>query len=160
MIIATGVICYMGLLSLSQAVPVAIAGAILGDWLWYFIGRKYARVLLKRFPSMLQKVEKLKHKVEEKGHILAFSGRFIFGGAVLFPVALGFYKYPFKKFALYEVIGTTLWAIIGISVGYILGQSSEYFFGEIKKIKHLVVVILVIAAAFWLLKKKYLNNKD
>ena len=158
MIIATGVICYMGLLSLSQVIPVAIVGAILGDWFWYFMGLKYATILLKRFPSMQDKIEHLKQKVEDKGNILAFSGRFIFSGALLFPITLGFYKYPFKKFALFELIGTSLWAIIGIFIGHLLGKSAEYFFGEIKEIEHLVLVIALIAITIWYLRKKYINN--
>ncbi len=159
-IIATGVICYMGLLSLNQAIPVAIAGAIIGDWLWYFIGRNFAEALISKFPSILPKIESLKDKVVSKGTILAFSERFIYGGAFIFPIALGFYKYPFKKFALFEVIGTSLWAIVGIFLGHILGKSAEYLFGEIKEIEHLLLVIAIIAIAIWYLRKKYLNNKD
>jgi len=159
-IIATGVICYMGLLSLNQAILVAIAGAIIGDWFWYVIGRNYAEALINRFPSVLHKIESLKGKVISKGAMLAFAERFIYGGAFIFPITLGFYKYPFKKFAMFEVIGTSLWAIVGILLGHLLGKSAEYLFGEIKEIEHLLLVIAIIAIAIWYLRRKYLNNKD
>lgn len=160
MIIATGVVCYMGMIPITQAIPVAIIGAIVGDWFWYFVGYKYARILIAKFPSLLNKIEHLKVKVEAKGNILAFSGRFIYGGALLFPLALGFYKYHFKKFALFEVIGTSLWATVGAFTGFILGKSAQYIFGEIKRVEHLLLIIVVISALVWFLRKRYLNNKD
>ena len=160
MILAAGILCSLGYLSFAETIPVAITGAITGDWVWYFTGRKYAGALINRFPSILHKIEKLKTKVVTKGTMLAFAERFIYGGAFLFPVTLGFYKYPFRKFALFEVIGTSLWVIIGILIGHLLGKSAEYFFGEIKEIEHLVLVIALIALTIWYLRKNYLQGKD
>ena len=89
MILVSGVLCYLGMLSLEETIPVAIFGALMGDQFWYFIGRYYGQNILKRFPLLEQRVKKLEHSVKKRGIWLAFSGRFIYSGAILFPVKLG-----------------------------------------------------------------------
>ncbi len=158
MIFTTGVLCYLGLFSSTEVIPVAIAGAVVGDQFWYAMGRYYATALLNRFPSLKQKVQGLKPTIIKKGSWFAFSGRFIYGGAFLFPIALGTYHYPHKKFTLFDILGVTLWSFAGILLGLTLGSGVEAFVGKIDKVWH-ILLLLLLAILILSMIKNYLKKK-
>ena len=159
MIISTGILCYLGLLSFGSAFFVAILGAIAGDQLWYFLGKNYALKLLDYFPSFKPLVAKLEESVQYKGAFLSFSGRFIYGGAILFPMTLGIYKYEHKTFTLLDALGVMLWGFLGISLGYLLGTSTELLFGKLEKVWHFILIIAFIIFISWVIKKYILTNR-
>ena len=152
MIIIAGVLCYLGLLPLSKTIPVAILGAVAGDQLWYFMGRNYASVLLERFPSAKEKIEKILPLIKEKGDLFSFGSRFIYSGAVIFPLSLGFEKYSYKRFTLFDTLGVSVWAVVGISLGYIIGTGAESILGKIKKVEEALLLIIVIALSIYIAK--------
>lgn len=159
MIIVSGVLCYLGMLSLVQTIPVAIVGAFIGDQFWYMIGRFYNRNILDKFPSFKQKIKKLEHSVKKRGVWLAFSGRFIYCGAILFPVTLGTYGYLYKKFTLFNTLGIIVWSVSGILLGYLLGTGAEQVFGKIEKIEHFIGLVFLIILSVCLIKFYFDNSK-
>ena len=146
MILITGFLCYLGMLPLKESILVAILGAVTGDQMWYLLGRYASDTLLQRFDKLKAGIEKLSQKVIQKGDYLAFSSRFVYSGAVLFPMTLGMSRYPYSRFTLLDSIGISIWAIVGISIGYMFSASAEKMFGEIKTIEHLLLYIIAIVA--------------
>ncbi len=159
MILATGILCYLGMLPLQSAIPVAILGATLGDQLWYALGRRYMQAILDRFPSLGERVGRMGAKVRHKGDILAFSSRFLYSGAILFPLALGYYRYPWRRFTLLDLLGVGLWATTGVLLGYLLGTGVEQLFGEIKKVEHLLLVLVLVGLGAWQTRRYFTNRK-
>ena len=159
MILVAGILCYLGMLSFASTVFVAILGAIAGDQLWYFLGKSYALKLLNHLPALKPRVQKLESSVEKKGALLSFSGRFIYGGAILFPVTLGIYKYDHKTFTIFDALGVTLWSFLGVLLGYVLGTSAELIFGKLEKVWHFVLIIAFVIFMAWVIKKYLLINK-
>ena len=153
MILVSGVLCYLGMLSFFEAVPVAIAGAVVGDQFWYFVGKNYASLLLKKFSTLKERVEKLADSVTSRGKWLAFGGRFVYGGAILFPVTLGIYNYSHRRFTLFDTLGVTLWSFSGILLGYFLGSQIEEFLGKIEKVWHFVLLIAVVLVVLYLITR-------
>jgi membrane protein DedA with SNARE-associated domain len=153
MIIATGILCYLGMIECKSAFIAAYIGALIGDQLWYFIGKKYTTALIKKFPKFQQKIKDLETKVKEKGKILSFSGRFVYGGAIIFPLSLGFYKYPYKNFLKFDALGVFLWSLAGILLGYILGTSASSFIGKIDRVWHFLLLTLLAVVSIYFLKK-------
>jgi membrane protein DedA with SNARE-associated domain len=151
-IFISGVLCYLGMLSIEEAIPVAIAGAIISDQFWYFMGKNYASLLLEKFISLKKKINKLAPSVKNRGSLLAFGGRFIYSGAILFPLILGMYSYSHKRFTLFDFIGVSLWSTGGVLLGYILGSGVEKFVGKIEKAWHFFLLIGLILLAVWLMK--------
>jgi len=160
MILATGVLCFLGLLDIRYAWFVAYAGALIGDQLWYLLGRDFLTLLFGKIPSLQQKIKHLEERVKQKGKLLSFSGRFIYGGAILFPLSLGFYRYPYRTFLLFDALGVFLWSGLGIVLGYALGTSAQTFMGEFEKIWHIVVVILLAVSLILFAKKYYCMKKQ
>lgn len=144
MIIITGLLCYLGMLPLKESIAVAIIGAIVGDQMWYLLGKYASKSILDRFDTLKKGIEKLSDKVAKKGNYLAFSSRFIYSGAILFPMSLGMSGYSHSRFTLLDSIGVSIWAMIGIAIGYLFSASAEKIFGEIQTIEHLLLYIIAI----------------
>lgn len=159
MILVSGVLCYLGMLSLKETIPVAIFGALIGDQFWYFIGKNYSHILLNRFPLFKQRIQELESSVKKRGRMLAFCGRFIYGGAILFPVTLGTYRYLHKKFTFFNTLGILLWSVLGITLGYILGTGAEQVLGKIEKIEHFIGLLLIIIVLVWITKPYFCRKK-
>ena len=159
MIIVAGILCYLGMLSIPSTFLIAALGAIIGDQLWYFLGRNYTLKLLNYFPSLKPRIEKLENSIQHKGALLSFSGRFIYGGAILFPMTLGTYKYNHTRFTIFDALGIIVWSFLGISLGYILGTSSELIFGKLEKVWHFVLILAFIIFIAWVIKKYLLIKK-
>ncbi|WP_457605700.1 DedA family protein [Nitratifractor sp.] len=145
MILVTGVLCYLGMLSIPQTLPVAVLGAVVGDHLWYWTGRRFAPLLMDRFPALARRVEAIEPSVQRRGALLAFGSRFIYSGAILFPLALGTGRYPYGSFALYDALGATLWANVGIALGYFLGTGIERLLGRMRTLEHLLLLVIFVA---------------
>ncbi len=152
MIFTTGVLCYLGMLNPYSAFVVAVLGAVLGDQLWYFLGKYYGEFVEKHFTLLYKKIQTMKERVETKGKYLAFAGRFVYGGAILFPLTLGTYNYSHKRFTFFDLLGVSVWGFCGIFLGYLLGSSVEQFIVKITKVWHVVVLVLCVVGSIWLLK--------
>ena len=159
-ILLSGVLCHLGVLPCEETLIVAILGAIAGDQMWFYIGRNYAHSVLSKFPLLKEKVDALKSKVETKAKWLAMSSRFIYGGAIAIPLVLGIQRYSYKKFTLFDAIGTSLASMVGLTLGYMLSSSLKNITTQISKIEHFMLLLVIIVAIMSLYKyKKKLNKR-
>jgi len=154
MILVSGVLCYLGILTLGPTFSAALLGAVIGDHIWFILGRKYGQSILNRFPAFEQKSKKVFASVKSNANLIASTSRFIAGGAIIFPLILGLKHYPQKKFTLFDILGDSVWALLGLSLGYILGTAVEQLFGKIERFEHLLLIILVIVFGVWFFKYK------
>ena len=159
MILATGILVALGMLPPGWAVVAALAGAVLGDHIWYGLGRRFGARLPARFPRLAEKIRGLEGAIRRRGAWFAFGQRFIYSGAVLFPVALGIYRYPLRRFTRYDLLGDTLWSIGGIALGYLLGSGTEILLGRVERVWHLLLLLGAVSLAVWLLSKKLPRRK-
>jgi len=154
-IILSGVLCHMGVLPCEKTIFVAILGAVAGDQMWFYLGKNYADKVLSRFPALQAQVQKLQNKVQSKGNMLAVSSRFIYGGAVVFPLVLAINQYPHRKFTLLDTLGVSLASLAGLALGYFLSDSFKKILGDINHFEHILLFIIVSAVAV----KLYYNYK-
>jgi len=153
-IILSGVLCHLGVLPCEKTYIVAILGAIAGDQMWYFAGKYYAKAILNKFPNIKKKVNDLKDKIADKGHILAFSARFIYSGAVVIPLALGVNDYSYKKFTLFDALGVSIALALGLTLGYFLSNSYKSLIGDVSHIEYLFLAIITVFIALNIYKKR------
>ncbi len=90
---------------------IAIAG-ILGNFLGYWFGAKYGVYLYKREDSFLFKKKHLfaaKDFYEEKGAFTIVIARFLPIVRTFVPIIAGIVKMDYKKFILYNILGSIVW---------------------------------------------------
>jgi len=154
MILISGVLCYLGILSFESTYLVAVFGAILSDHLWFRLGRNYGQSLLEKFPTFETRSKTIFTSIHANANLIASTFRLIVGGAIVFPLILGHKGYPQKKFTLFNILGDSIWALLGLGLGYFLGTAIESLFGKIERFEHLLLIIILIITMVWFYKQK------
>ena len=129
LVIIGGVYAGLGSLWLPFVAAVAVLGAVAGDNVGYWIGRRYGRGFLERHGRKLfvtpERLEATERYYERHGGKTVFLGRFIpVVRSVGFMVA-GVSHMPWKRFFVYDLLGATIWGIGHTLIGYGLGESYE-----------------------------------
>ncbi len=156
-IILSGVLCHMGILPCEKTLIVAILGAVVGDQAWYFIGKNYATKILNKFPKINKQIQKWQPLVKSKANLLAIGSRFVYSGAVVFPMLLAINNFSHKKFTILDTLGVTLASIFGLSIGYLLSNSFKKVLGEVGHLEHLLLFIIVVSILIKIYHNKKLN---
>ena len=154
-IVVPGVVFMLGIgalvglnaIDLWQALFWAAAGAVVGDWLSYWLGRHFDQQLrhvwpLSRYPKLIPRGEKF---FERHGGASIFFGRFVGPLRPIVPAVAGIMHMPQGKFYVINVVSAILWAPVVILPGVAFGESiqlaNEVFFRLIA-----VIVILIVLA--------------
>ncbi len=152
-LITAAVLASRGKMHIELVIPIAAAGAIVGDNIGYTIGRKGGRWLLERpgrfRRQRLQALELGEPFFERHGPKAVFFGRFILGLRVWASWLAGATHMRWRSFFLWNALGGICWATgIGL-LAYFLGHSAGKAI-EAFGIYGLVAVLLAIVSTFFL----------
>lgn len=124
---------------------ISLAG-IAGNFLGYYTGKKFGGFLLQRKDTWIYKKEYLR-KAEEfyhrRGGGAIILARFLPVVRTFAPIIAGIVKMDFKKFALYNVVGSVIWVGSLVTLGYILGENEWVK----RNLEYVIVGIVLIATA-------------
>ncbi|WP_326813704.1 DedA family protein [Streptomyces sp. NBC_01763] len=144
-------------LPLSQVLIASVIGALLGAQTGYWIGRRGGRALLAR--SRAKRLHEGANRAEELlgryGHARAIVlARFVpVVRTVLNPLA-GALNVPARQFALWQIVGGTIWTVGLVLAGYGLGASVPDVDRYLLPIVAVVVVVSLIPLAAELLRSR------
>jgi membrane protein DedA with SNARE-associated domain len=127
-LITAAVLASQGKLHIELVIPLAAAGAIIGDNIGYVIGRKGGRWLLERpgrFESRRKEVLEIGEPFFERhGPKAVFFGRFLLGLRVWASWLAGGTRMHWRSFVLWNALGGITWATgVGL-IAYFLGHSA------------------------------------
>ena len=137
-----------------SVIPVAAAGALLGDFIAYRIGRAIGkdRFGWMRRPGMQRTLAWARHGLDKRGVFLIFIGRFIPGARVAINFVAGTTRYSIRRFLIIDSIASLTWAswhfgigaagtaifdntlialVVGIAVATLLGWLFDHAFRRI-----------------------------
>jgi len=111
-------------LNISTVLPVIIAGVIIGDSLWYLVGKNYGRL-----PSLLRKIlsfisKPLDHYLNNHPHRTLFLLKFCYGLNHPTLLRAGHIGTPYRKFLKADMLASMLWIFV---IGGFAFLSYEYF---------------------------------
>ena len=108
---------------------VTAVGSILGGMVGYWIGSRGGRGLIESYgryvlitPPRFSQAEKLFHKHGSKAVLL---GRYFPLLCFMAGILSGIARLPYRRFLVYNIIGTLLWCSSHLSLGYVFGRSLE-----------------------------------
>jgi membrane protein DedA with SNARE-associated domain len=129
LVIIGGFYARLGELWLPAVSFVAVVGAILGDNLGYWIGRRYGRGFLERHGRKLfvtpERLEAAEDYYRRHGGKTVFLGRFIPVLRSVGFIVAGVAHMEWKRFIVYDVAGAIIWGVGHSALGYALGASYE-----------------------------------
>jgi membrane protein DedA with SNARE-associated domain len=152
-LVLAGFAAHRGYLQLFWVIFAAFAGTLLGDQLFYYIGRRHSQAFLKWRPYWQPRIEKAEGLIKNHQILIILAFRFLYGMRTVTPFALGIAKVPAKVFVPLNVVGALAWAICFGSLGYLFGQALEKNLGSVKKIEIWVMAgIATIGCIIWLVR--------
>ena len=101
-------------------VPAAAVGAILGDHVSYWLGR--------RGGSRLKDGKAFRwarRAIDERGGLILVIARYIPGCRTAATLTLGASRYPLRRFLLFDILAGLSWAVYSVLVGYLGGVAFE-----------------------------------
>jgi membrane protein DedA with SNARE-associated domain len=129
LVIIGGFYARLGELWLPGVAFVAIVGAVLGDNVGYWIGRRYGRGFLERHGRKLfvtpERLEAAEGYYRRHGGKTVFLGRFIPVVRSVGFIVAGVAHMEWRRFILYDVAGAVIWGIGHSLLGYALGASYQ-----------------------------------
>jgi membrane protein DedA with SNARE-associated domain len=150
-----GYLAWQGRLRFTAVVIVAIASAVAGDNMAYWLGRRYGQRLLNRFVTAApQRVERMRQFVVRHGMVAVFAARFVAGLRFMAGPLAGSTGLEPMRFFIANLLGALVYVPVivglGYGVGYGLGERIEHLRQAAGNTERIAVVALaLIAIAVW-----------
>ena len=142
-----------------EAVPViltAIASAVIGDNVAYWLGRRYGRLVLTRFIKVRpERIERMQQLVLRYGMVAVFVARFVAGLRFMAGPLAGSTGLSPVRFFIANLLGAAVYVPVAVGAGYAVGYGLSE---QIDRLRHaageaehvLIAAIVIAAAAVWL----------
>ncbi|MEX0696178.1 MAG: VTT domain-containing protein [Dongiaceae bacterium] len=148
-VVGIGALAPTGAVGLGPLMIGATAGAVAGDSLAYWLGRRYHRQIvgrwpLRRYPQLIERGEALFRRHGVKSLLL---GRFTPPARGVVPLVAGIVRMPAYRFYVVSLLAALLWAPVHLLVGALLGASLALA-GAVAG--RLAVFLVVVLGALWL----------
>ena len=156
-VITAGVVAADGDLSLALIIPLAAAGAFLGDNTAYLIGRRFGTRATERFfrsERARRRIAWADEQLQERGGELIMVGRFIPGGRTAVALSSGTLRYPWRRFIMFDAAAALIWASYSALIGYYGGQTFEGLWGLALALTIAFAVVGGIELIRWLLRRR------
>lgn len=153
-----GALITTGYMDYGWTVTAAILGAIAGDGISYWLGRRYHKHLynfwpFRNRPGLLERGEAFFHRHGGKSILL---GRFVGPLRPVIPAIAGMLAMSRQRFILTNVGSALLWGPVVLLPGMAFGLSLELaaeFAGRLSLL--LIIVLILLWVAFWLIRQLY-----
>jgi len=151
-----GVTAARGGMNLGGVVAAGTAGAMLGNWLWFWLairfGEKRIHTLIDRYSRWLtldwDEVERGQRLFHRHGSAIVLFARMIPTLRSLISIPAGLFGMSHWRFLVFSTIGTAGWSAALAGVGYFLGTR----FAEIDRWLGPIstgIVVMIVAAWLW-----------
>jgi membrane-associated protein len=159
MVITGGVLATNGDLNLLLVFAAGAAGAFLGDSACYWIGRKLGTRAAERFlrgEKGKRSLDWAERALDRRGRTLIAVARFVPGGRTAVSLVAGTTEFPWRTWALADLVGVTLWSAYSAGLGAIGGETFEdqTWKGLLLAFGLAAVVGGIIEAVRWLLQRR------
>jgi membrane protein DedA with SNARE-associated domain len=142
----------------------ASLGAIAGDSIGYFIGRRGGRPLFERLSGKLwfkeEHIRKAELFFERHGGLAVFFGRWIAYLRLLTALMAGVSRMNYPKFLLANVLSGVLWAGVICWLGFKFGRHLALIEQAIEIIGFAILAAALVATAVWFLVFRVILHRE
>jgi membrane-associated protein len=132
-----------------------IIASVLGNITGYWFGRKAGLLLYERKDSKFFRQDHLKAAAafyDNYGAIALMVGLFLPITRTFAPIVAGMVKLDFRRFVLYEAIGSVLWILCFVLTGYFIG-SIDLLKGYINYLIIIIIVVVTLPIVIGILRR-------
>jgi membrane protein DedA with SNARE-associated domain len=128
-----GLAAHRGYLELPWVLASAFLGTLLGDQLYFYIGRSKGQSILEKRPVWKSKSEKVISLLKKHQVLLILGFRFLYGLRTVTPFVLGASRIAPFFFLVLNILGAITWTIVIGVMGYMFGHTVEVIISDVKR---------------------------
>ena len=158
-----GVLVYEGRASLRLMILCACVGAMIGDSIGYWIGRRFGQTLRDSRVGKIvgrERWDKASAYLRERGGRAVLLGRFIGFLRALIPALAGNAGVPYRTFFPFSVLGGAAWGTTFVLLGVAAGRSFRIVEKWAGRASLILGAIVVVAIGFVILARKVGENRE
>ena len=145
-LLLAGYAAHRGYLDFTAVVAVSMLGAVIGDQVWFVLGRRQGTRLLERRPWLGDKVRRALLLIERHSTRILLAMRFAWGLRTALPVAVGMSRIPWQRFVLLNLLSALLWAPLVAGAGYFFGALLASHIVGLHRVEHWGMLAVVMLA--------------
>lgn len=151
LLFAVGTLVGLGHVAGPYAVLCAAAGAVAGDGLSYWIGRRWGpqlreHVLFRRYPQLLDRGETLFRRHGAKGLLIA---RYVGAVRPFVPAVAGMLHMPLKRYLPVSIVASLSWAALFLAPGWIFGASYDAVAAVADRLALVLLALVAVLGLVW-----------
>ncbi len=163
-----GVSSARGNMNLAGTIAAGTAGAMLGNWIWYWVAIKFGEarmnVFIDRYSRWLtldwDEVERGQSLFRKHGSIIVLVARMLPTLRSLISIPAGLFGMTFRRFMIFSTIGTAGWTAALACAGYFLGSQFDDVEKWLGPVSTLVIAGIVLTYVWRLLRWKAKPRTD
>ncbi|MDD2325737.1 MAG: DedA family protein [Alphaproteobacteria bacterium] len=124
-VIFAGLAAQRELLNVYLLFIAAALGSMFGDQVMFFLGRRYGRRIVHRYPKLQPKLEKIFRILEKYDVSFIMSYRFMYGVRNISALSIGMSQIAWRRFTALNAIASFVWSFVFCGVGYLFGDIME-----------------------------------
>ena len=157
LLLAAGALAGKGHLNFFACVLFAVLGALASDSLWFQLGRHKGIKILQWLcrislepDSCVRRTEGIFSKQGARSLVVA---KFLPGLGLVTPPLAGIFRMRFRRFLLFDAIGSTLWAGVFLAAGYVFAGQIERLAARLASLGGWLLVVVLGAFAPYIVYK-------
>jgi len=135
-LLLAGYAVHRGYLEFAAVVAVSIVGAVIGDQVWFALGRRQGVRLTERRPWLHDKVQRALRLIERHPNTVILAMRFAWGFRTAVPIAIGMSHISWRRFLVFNLLSALLWAPLVTGAGYFFGSLLTRYIGGLHRVEH------------------------
>lgn len=147
-VILSGFLIKLGIMNWIVVTVLVVVGAMLGDLVGYYLGKKYGFVFLEKFGKYIfikkEHIEKARAIVAKHTGKAIIFGRFSPITRPLAPFIVGASNVHIRSFWFYDFVGVFIWSVSSIALGYIFGASYHVAAGIFGKFVVIAIILSIL----------------
>jgi len=162
-LLAAGFLAQRGHIDVGDAIVFGILGAVVGDQIGYWVGRKGGRPFVLRWGHYVrvtpERLERAERFFVRHGGKAVFLARFFAGLRVFGALVAGISQMRWRTFVFYNVLGGAVWATAVVLVGYLAGGSLGLVERWLGRATVVLAALVAVAVGFYLAYRWVANNR-
>ncbi|HEY8256812.1 MAG TPA: DedA family protein [Gemmatimonadales bacterium] len=142
-LVLSGVVAHLGIFSFPVAVAAGACGSLVGDCLWYWLGRLKGPAF--RSGGLYRRVgPRIESLATRFGVWQLLLARFVYGTKNPSMIFWGLQGLPFGRFAAVDALGCSMGTFVFAGLGYLVSGSAEALVGRVRRIELWLLGALVV----------------
>ena len=155
-----GLAAHRGHLALPALWVLAAAGGMLGDVIYFALGRRYGAGLIARWPRFVPAIERVHRLVRRNPALAVILVRFLYGVRIAGPVVIGSSQLGWVPYLALNAVGALLWSACWLTAGYVVGAAAEQMVGNLARVERELFLAVIIAALIVALYLKFRTRNE